>query len=49
MATIQNQQRDKSFPDKKILKEFVTTKLVLQEMLRDHFKSNKKKINKNYE
>ena len=49
MATIQNQQRDKSFPDKKILKEFVTTKPVLQEMLRDHFKSNKKKINKHYE
>ena len=29
-----------NFPDKKKLKEFITTKPVLQEMLKDFFKKN---------
>ena len=33
----------KSFPDKRNLKEYTSTKLALQEMLKGHFKERKEK------
>ena len=36
----------KSFPDKKKLKELITTKSVLHEILKDHLEEEDKKIKK---
>lgn len=42
---IQNQRKIKSFPDRQRLKEFITTKLLIKEMLKGLPEADKKNVN----
>lgn len=42
---IQNQRKIKSFPDRQRLKEFITTKLLIKEMLKGLPEAEKKNVN----